>query len=222
MKTRKKLWIFLLSLFCLVLGGCGAQEGETEAEAPGVSWESLSFPQELEILYATQFSAASSPEGYTKISIEDGLSYLVVPEGAAVPSGVPAEITVIQQPLDHIYLAATSAMDLFRALEAIDKVTLSGVEADGWYIPEAKEAMEQGRMEYAGKYRAPDYELLLSRSCDLAIESTMIYHTPEVKEQLEDFGVTRHETSPKIYRIPAIAFLYLIGKEESDGMSGRL
>ena len=54
MKTRKKLWIFLLSLFCLVLGGCGAQEGETEAEAPGVSWESLSFPQELEILYATQ------------------------------------------------------------------------------------------------------------------------------------------------------------------------
>lgn len=163
MKTRKKLWIFLLSLFCLVLGGCGAQEGETEAEAPGVSWESLSFPQELEILYATQFSAASSPEGYTKISIEDGLSYLVVPEGAAVPSGVPAEITVIQQPLDHIYLAATSAMDLFRALEAIDKVTLSGVEADGWYIPEAKEAMEQGRMEYAGKYRAPDYELLLSR-----------------------------------------------------------
>ena len=189
MKTRKKLWIFLLSLFCLVLGGCGAQEGETEAEAPGVSWESLSFPQELEILYATQFSAASSPEGYAKISIEDGLSYLVVPEGAAVPSGVPAEITVIQQPLDHIYLAATSAMDLFRALEAIDKVTLSGVEADGWYIPEAKEAMEQGRMEYAGKYRAPDYELLLSRSCDLAIESTMIYHTPEVKEQLEDFGV---------------------------------
>ena len=189
MKTRKKLWIFLLSLFCLVLGGCGAQEGETEAEAPGVSWESLSFPQELEILYATQFSAASSPEGYTKISIEDGLSYLVVPEGAAVPSGVPAEITVIQQPLDHIYLAATSAMDLFRALEAIDRVTLSGVEADGWYIPEAKEAMEQGRMEYAGKYRAPDYELLLSRSCDLAIESTMIYHTPEVKEQLEDFGV---------------------------------
>ena len=121
MKTRKKLWIFLLSLFCLVLGGCGAQEGETEAEAPGVSWESLSFPQELEILYATQFSAASSPEGYTKISIEDGLSYLVVPEGAAVPSGVPAEITVIQQPLDHIYLAATSAMDLFRALEAIDR-----------------------------------------------------------------------------------------------------
>lgn len=106
--------------------------------------ESLSFPQELEILYATQFSAASSPEGYTKISIEDGLSYLVVPEGAAVPSGVPAEITVIQQPLDHIYLAATSAMDLFRALEAIDRVTLSGVEADGWYIPEAKEAMEQG------------------------------------------------------------------------------
>ena len=98
MKTRKKLWIFLLSLFCLVLGGCGAQEGETEAEAPGVSWESLSFPQELEILYATQFSAASSPEGYTKISIEDGLSYLVVPEGAAAPAALDADIVCLIKP----------------------------------------------------------------------------------------------------------------------------
>ena len=79
------------------------------------------------------------------------MSYLVVPEGAAVPSGVPAEITVIQQPLDHIYLAATSAMDLFRALEAIDRVTLSGVEADGWYIPEPKRQWSRGRMEYGRK-----------------------------------------------------------------------
>lgn len=53
-------------------------------------------------------------EGYTKISIEDGLSYLVVPEGAAVPSGVPAEITVIQQPLVIFIWRLTSAMDLFR------------------------------------------------------------------------------------------------------------
>ena len=44
-------------------------------------------------------------------------------------------------------------------------------------------------MVYAGKYSAPDYELILSEGCDLAVESTMIYHTPEVKEQLEDFGI---------------------------------
>ena len=39
-----------------------------------------------------------------------------------------------------------------------------------------------------GKYSAPDYELILVQGCDLAVESTMIYHTPEVKEQLEQTG----------------------------------
>lgn len=38
-------------------------------------------------------------------------------------------------------------------------------------------------------YSAPDYELILSKNCDLAIESTMIYHKPEVKEKLEQFGI---------------------------------
>ena len=44
-------------------------------------------------------------------------------------------------------------------------------------------------MLFAGKYSAPDYELIFAEKCDLAIESTMIYHSPEVKEQLEKLGV---------------------------------
>ena len=44
-------------------------------------------------------------------------------------------------------------------------------------------------MEYAGKYSAPDYERIVDKSCSLAIESTMIYHCPQVKEQLEKLGV---------------------------------
>lgn len=106
-----------------------------------------------------------------------------------VPAGLADNITVLQQPLDKIYMVATSAMDLFRALDGIDNIRLSGTDADGWYIEEAKQAMEEGKMVYAGKYSAPDYELILSEGCDLAVESTMIYHTPEVKEQLEDFGI---------------------------------
>ena len=114
---------------------------------------------------------------------------LVVPEGASVPSDVPEGMTIVQQPLDNIYLAATSTMDFFRALDGIGNVTLSSLKADDWYIPEAKNAMENGAMTYAGKYRAPDYELILSKGCDLALENTMIYHTPEVKEELESFGI---------------------------------
>ena len=49
--------------------------------------------------------------------------------------------------------------------------------------------MERGEILYAGKYNAPDYELILSNSCSLAIENTMINHSPEVKEKLEELGV---------------------------------
>ena len=89
----------------------------------------------------------------------------------------------------NIYLVATSAMDLFRAIDGIDNIRLSGTKENGWYIQEAKDAMEAGDMIYAGKYNAPDYELILNEGCDLAIESTMIHHNPEVQEKLEQFGI---------------------------------
>ena len=51
------------------------------------------------------------------------------------------------------------------------------------------DAMQAGSMVYAGKYSAPDYETILENGCDLAIENTMIYHTPEVVEQLQSLGI---------------------------------
>ena len=80
-------------------------------------------------------------------------------------------------------------MNLFCALDGLDHISLSGTDADGWYIEEAKKALEDGSISFAGKYSAPDYELILSKNCGLAVESTMIYHMPEVKEKLEQFGI---------------------------------
>ena len=113
----------------------------------------------------------------------------MVPEGKEAPEGLDGDITVLMQPLDRIYLVATSAMDFFRAIDGIGAIRLSGTKESGWYIPEAVSAMESGDMIYAGKYSAPDYERILSEGCDLAIESTMIHHNPEVKEKLEQFGI---------------------------------
>jgi len=53
----------------------------------------------------------------------------------------------------------------------------------------AKAAMELGQIIYAGKYNMPDYELILDSGCELAIESMMISHSPEVKENLESSGI---------------------------------
>lgn len=43
-----------------------------------------------------------------------------------------------------------------------------------------------------------------------------------ITKRLDDFGVTRHETVTPIMRVPAIAFLYLLGKAEAEGRSGKL
>lgn len=211
-------------LALLLLCGCTAaspEPSETTGEAAPLRFADLEFDHSLTLYYADQFSVDVSREGYQRITVAGTDIYLVVPEGGVVPSGVPQDVTVLQQPLDRIYLVATSAMDLFRELDAIDAIRLSGTDASGWYIDEARQAMEEGRMVYAGKYSAPDYELIVSEGCDLAVESTMIYHNPEVKEQLERFGIpvfverSSYESHP-LGRMEWIK-LYgaLLGKEEA-------
>ena len=173
----------------LLLTGCSPAALGSEPGEEQVSWDDLAYESSLELEYATQFSVDYYQGDYALIEIGDGERYLVVPEGAAVPSGLEEGVTVLQQPLDCIYLVATSAMDLFVSLDGLDTVRLSGTNASGWYIPQAKAAMEAGDLLYAGKYSAPDYELIYDQGCDLAVESTMIYHNPEVKEQLEELGI---------------------------------
>ena len=43
-----------------------------------------------------------------------------------------------------------------------------------------------------------------------------------ITKQLDDFGIAKHETKVPILRIPAIAFLYLLGKAEADGQNGKM
>ena len=196
-----KRWNFFLPALILALALCacapvgegasappsqGAASENTERTVP--PWSELEWTKHLKLDYARMFSVDYTQDGYKRITI-DQETYLVVPELDPVPEGTPEDVTVLYQPLDNIYLQATAAMDCFRQLDAMDAVTMVGTQESGWYLPEVKEAMEQGRMIYAGKYSAPDYELIQSKGCDLALESTMIYHNPEVKEQLERLGI---------------------------------
>lgn len=43
-----------------------------------------------------------------------------------------------------------------------------------------------------------------------------------ITKQLDDFGFTKHETVTPVLRVPAIAFLYLLGKAEAEGQNGKL
>lgn len=100
-----------------------------------------------------------------------------------------SDIKIIKRPLKNVYMVSTSAMDLVCAIDEEKNIRLSGTKEKDWYVDKAKEAMKSGNMLYAGKYSAPDYELILSEKCELAVENTMIYHSPEVIDKLENTGV---------------------------------
>lgn len=205
---KKLLKGFLLgTLTVCVLGmcaGCGqktenienivtsptAQEQTGKTGQKSLSWSVLTQTGSMDLSYADQFSVTYyGEENYALVIIGEDEKFLVVPEGEPVPEDLPEDITPLLQPLTNMYLAATSAMDFFCHLDAVDQITLSGTDRSGWYLEEPKKALEEGTMEYAGKYSAPDYERIVDKSCSLAIESTMIYHCPQVKEQLENLGV---------------------------------
>ena len=110
-------------------------------------------------------------------------------------------------------------MDMFSALNGLDAVAFSGQKKEGWYIEAAREAMEKENLLYAGKYNKPDYELIVSKNCKLAIENMMISHSPEVIEKLEDFGIpvmieySSYESHP-LGRVEWVKFYgALLGKE---------
>lgn len=176
-------------ILLLLLSGCSGPAPAAIAWSDrglGNGWQPKSG---MALQYAQNFSVDYYSGGYKLISISDGSRFLIVPENADVPAGIDEDIVIINQPVDHVYLVATSAMCLFDALNALGDITMSGTDADGWYIENARAAMESGKILYAGKYSKPDYELILANSCKLAIESTMINHAPEVKEKLEELDI---------------------------------
>jgi len=169
-----------------------AQVAEASLPQPGEAISaSLAWKSRMELAYATQFAVDTYEDAdgmqYEAVSVADGSRFLLIPEGGKVPEDLPDSIQVLKRPVKQIYLVATATMDMFRMLGALPDIRFSGTDASGWYIPEAKEAMENGSILYAGKYSEPDYERIVSEGCGLAIENTMILHSPEVKEKLESY-----------------------------------
>lgn len=186
---KKKLMALLLCLaMCLGLTACGTGGSGTAENSTDISDE-LTYTDSTKLEYAQKFTIDNYEGGYSLITITDGGRFLVVPEDKEAPEDLAKDITVLQQPIQNIYLVASAVMDMFVSLDALDSIRFSGTKADGWYIDAAKAAMENGDILYAGKYSAPDYEQILAENCGLAIENTMISHTPEVQEQLDKFGI---------------------------------
>ena len=200
----------------LGLSGCSRNSSAAEQELP------LVYEDSLRLQYAENFSIDYYAGGYSMITTKrDGSRFLIVPEQAEAPEGLEEDIVILKQPIQDIYLVASAVMDMFCQLDGLDAISFSGQKQENWYIEDAKNAMAEGRLLYAGKYNRPDYEQLVSRGCRLAIENGMIAHAPEVVEKLEDFRIpvlmeaSSYEAHP-LGRVEWIKlFGALLGKEEA-------
>lgn len=184
-RKQRRLAAVLLFFFCLpLLSGCGSAASDS---ANNRADRKPTGSMHLE--YASQFQVEYYAGGYSLITIGDSDRYLLVPENGTVPDGVDSDITILQQPLENLYVAASSAMDLFSGLQSLDSVRMTSTKLADWCLPKVQQAIQQEKILYVGKYNTPDYETVLSENCGLAIESTMIYHNPETQEQLESLGI---------------------------------
>ena len=188
MKLSKKFeCCLLLAVIVTVLPSCTPKDKipDTPPEIDG-----LSFVERVQNTYATHFAIDRYTEDFSMVHTAEGVSYLLVPKNRKVPENLNTDIKILNTSVENVYMPATAVMGLFDALQCGKSVRFTGTKADGWSIDYPKQALENGDMLYAGKYSQPDYELLLSENCKLAIESTMIEHTPDVREKLEELGIT--------------------------------
>lgn len=179
----KKPMIFLICCSLFLFSGCSKSQntdsGENEHTVTG----------KMELSFAEQFSVDRCSDGCSIIST-GGEKYLLVPsESNDKDHGANCGMTVIRQPENNIYLAASSAMDFFDELGLLDRVKFTSTSAENWSLENVQKAVSDEDIFYVGKYSAPDYEFLLSEGCTLAVESTMINHNPEVREQLTRLGI---------------------------------
>lgn len=222
------VFLLILCLLAAILTGCGSDGGQAGQDGNNgdtndriLQIDGLTYEKSVTFDYARCLAIDQYEGGYSLVDVFDDAKYLVVPEGGSVPKNLDDSIQIIQLPLQHIYLGATAVMSLFDAIDALDHVSMTALKESGWTVENAAKRMREGKLVYAGKYNTPDYELILAQGCELAIESTMIYHTPDVKEMLEELGVpvlvdrSSYESNPlgrtewiKLYGV-------LTGKEEA-------
>ena len=128
----KKFCTFVLcglAAAAVMWSGSAAVLAAEVQKAPEIA--GLTFDHSMELSYAEEFSVDYYDGGYALITVMEDGQFLVVPEGKKAPKGLDKNITVIQKPVNNIYLVATSAMNLFCALDSLDHISLSGTDAEG-------------------------------------------------------------------------------------------
>lgn len=217
MKTtmKKILAALLASAMLLSFAACSSEAEKAPAETPAAPVETPAAPaapaetpaapevkdedvdgelildHEAELEYAHNFSLKYYKGGYKTftVSSDEEHEFLIVPEGKSVPADLAANMVVLQQPINKMTFNSTGMVSIMDAIDALDNIATVGTDADGWYIPNVKSAVESGDILYSGSYKEPDYELLMSNGVQIVIDTTMLNNNPDVIEKYNELNI---------------------------------
>lgn len=183
-----KRFLLFTAICCAVLFTFSACASQSENTSTVEHSGQIGQPQSVELLYAKEFAIERCSDGISLVMIGGSDRFVIADKGTEIPSEY-GNAAVIYRPVENIYLAASSAMDFFSELGCLDNVTMTSTKENGWAVDYMQERFDSGKIKYVGKYNAPDFEYIASSDCGMALESQMITHSPEIKEQLEALGI---------------------------------
>ena len=184
-------------------GAAGLSQSAHPADSPGgTETAGAAVVGTMPLRYAEQFSVEYRADGSALLTVAGADRFLILPADAPAPAAPEPDARVLRRPLGGVYLASSSAADFFVQLDSLSALRFTSTLPADWGIPEVRAALDAEQLLYAGKYSAPDFELLLEEGCTLAVENTMIFHSPDIREKLEALGIpvlverSSYETHP--------------------------
>ncbi len=167
------------------------EKAEKEKAALYTEWtKNHTLTGKIEREYATNFSITQYDNEYYILKIKDDDYYLLLNDGIEVPKDFPKEIETVKIPVDSTYIVSSSAINYYSSLDALNSIQYISLKSTDIDDIRVSDLVENGNIIYAGKYSAPDYEMLISKGCGLIVENTMIFHSPETLEKLRKLGFT--------------------------------
>ena len=124
--------------------------------------------------------------------------------------GAMVEMTVYKH-IASFFQGSTAQIGYFRKVKENQKEVDVVVE-----LPREKILCE---VKYRNNSHIPASDAIVELCSDSSSHVTSAF---VVTKRLDDYGVAKHETHVPIMRIPALAFLYIMGKSEAEGMNGKL
>ena len=124
--------------------------------------------------------------------------------------GVMVE-TAVYKHIVSFYQGSTAQLGYFRKAKDNQKEVDVVIE-----LPRQKILCE---VKYRNNSHIPNADAIVELCRD---EKSKVTSAFLITKQLDDFGIGKHVTAVPIMRVPAIAFLYLLGKAEAEGQSGKL